>query len=58
MGYDAIDVPAATAQGIVIAYTPGLTDEAVADYTFALLLALEGWPLVRSARMKVHGCSL
>jgi phosphoglycerate dehydrogenase-like enzyme len=40
VGYDSIDVPAATARGIVIAYTPGLTDDAVADYTFALLLAL------------------
>jgi phosphoglycerate dehydrogenase-like enzyme len=40
VGYDAIDVAAATAQGIVIAYTPGLTDAAVADYTFALLLGL------------------
>lgn len=40
VGCDAIDVLAATEQGIVIANTPGLLDEAVADYTFALLLAL------------------
>ena len=40
VGYDAIDVPAASENGIVIAYTPGMTDEAVADYAFALLLAL------------------
>lgn len=40
VGYDSIDVAAATATGIVIAYTPGLLDESVADYTFALLLAL------------------
>ena len=40
VGYDAVDVPAATQLGIVITYTPGLMDEAVADYTFALLLAL------------------
>lgn len=40
VGYDAIDVAAATERGIVIAYTPGLTDDAVADYAFALLLAL------------------
>ncbi|MDB6020051.1 MAG: D-isomer specific 2-hydroxyacid dehydrogenase NAD-binding [Pedosphaera sp.] len=40
VGYDAIDIPAATAHGIVVAYTPGLTDSAVADFTFALLLAL------------------
>ena len=40
VGYDAIDVPAATRAGIVLAYTPGLLDEAVADFAFALLLAL------------------
>ena len=40
VGYDAIDVPAATQAGIVVAYTPGLLDETVADFAFALLLAL------------------
>src|SRR5262249_26794286 len=37
VGYDAIDVPAATRQGIVVAYTPGLLNDAVADYAMALL---------------------
>jgi phosphoglycerate dehydrogenase-like enzyme len=40
IGYDSIDVPAATRNGIVVTYTPGVLDEAVADYTFALLLSL------------------
>ena len=40
VGYDAIDVPTATRRGIVVAYVPGLLDEAVADFAFALLLAL------------------
>ena len=40
VGYDSVDVPAATQNGIVVTYTPGLLDDAVADYTFALLLAL------------------
>jgi phosphoglycerate dehydrogenase-like enzyme len=40
VGYDGVDVSAATQLGIVIAYTPGLSDESVADYAFALLLAL------------------
>jgi len=40
VGYDAIDVPAATQAGIVVAYAPGLLDEAVADFAFALLLSL------------------
>ena len=40
VGYDSIDVAAATELGIVITYTPGLLDDAVADYTFALLLGV------------------
>ncbi|MFM1768735.1 MAG: hypothetical protein RJA22_1264 [Verrucomicrobiota bacterium] len=40
VGYDAIDVPAATGQGIVVAFTPGLLNDAVADYAMALLFAL------------------
>ena len=39
VGYDAVDVAAATAQGIVVAYTPGLLNETVADFAFALLLS-------------------
>ncbi len=40
VGYDSIDLEAATRAGIVVAYTPGLLDEAVADYAMALLLSL------------------
>jgi phosphoglycerate dehydrogenase-like enzyme len=40
VGYDAIDVPTATAQGVVIGYTPGLLNETVADFAFALLLSV------------------
>jgi phosphoglycerate dehydrogenase-like enzyme len=40
VGYDAVDIPAATSRGIVVAYTPGLLSETVADLTFALLLSL------------------
>ena len=40
VGYDAIDVPAATRNGIVVAYTPGLLNDAVADYAMALLFAV------------------
>jgi phosphoglycerate dehydrogenase-like enzyme len=39
VGYDSIDLAAATRHGIVVTYTPGILDDAVADYTFALLLA-------------------
>ena len=40
VGFDAVDIPAASHHGIVVTNTPGMLDEAVADYTFALLLAL------------------
>ena len=40
VGYDSVDVPAATDHGLVVAYTPGLLDETVADLTFALILGI------------------
>lgn len=40
VGYDSIDVPEATRQGIVVAYTPSMLNETVADWTWALLLGI------------------
>ena len=40
VGYDAIDVPAATRAGIVVGFLPGFLDDVVADYTWALLLGM------------------
>jgi D-3-phosphoglycerate dehydrogenase / 2-oxoglutarate reductase len=40
VGYDSIDVNAATRRGIVVACTPGVNHEAVAEHAFALLLAV------------------
>ena len=40
VGYDSVDVPAATEQGIVVAYVPGLLNNAVADYAFSLMCAV------------------
>ena len=40
VGVDNIDIPAATARGIVVATAPGANDQAVADLTMALLLSL------------------
>jgi len=59
VGYDAIDVPAATRQGIVVTYTPTMLDDSVADYTFALLLCLarrvhEGHGAMREGGWKIE----
>ena len=40
VGVDNIDIPAATERGVVVAIAPGANDQAVADLTLALLLAL------------------
>jgi glyoxylate reductase len=53
MGYDNIDVAAATAHGVLVANTPGVLTETTADFAFALLLAaarrvVEGDRLARS----------
>jgi glyoxylate reductase len=55
VGYDNVDVAAATERGIVVTNTPGVLDDATADLTLALLLAtarrlVEGDRLVRSGR--------
>ena len=58
VGYDSVDLAAATRRRIAVTYTPGLLDEAVADYTFALLLSLvrrvpEGNVAMRAREWKV-----
>jgi D-3-phosphoglycerate dehydrogenase len=40
VGYDAVDVPAATERGVVVTIAPNTNQEAVAEHTFALILAL------------------
>jgi phosphoglycerate dehydrogenase-like enzyme len=40
VGYDAIDVEAATSAGIVVGYLPGFLDDVVADYHWALMLGM------------------
>lgn len=40
-GYDTIDVPAASARGIYVSNCPGKNSVAVAELTFALMLALD-----------------
>jgi lactate dehydrogenase-like 2-hydroxyacid dehydrogenase len=40
VGYDNIDVAEAARRGVVITNTPGVLDDATADHTFAMLLAI------------------
>lgn len=60
VGYDNIDVPAATAAGVTVTNTPGVLDRATADHTFALILAatrrvVDGDRFLRSRREWVWG---
>lgn len=55
VGYDNIDVGAATARGIVVTNTPGAVTEATADFTWGLLLSIarripEGDRYIRAGR--------
>jgi glyoxylate reductase len=55
VGYDQVEVAACAARGVVVTNTPGVLDDATADLTFALILAVrrqvvEGDLLVRSGR--------
>src|SRR5947209_2441521 len=40
VGYDAVDLRAATDHGIAVCITPGTNQDSVAEHTFALILAL------------------
>jgi len=55
VGYDHIDVEAATGRGVAVCHTPGVLTETTADFAFALLLAAarrvpEGERTVREGR--------
>ncbi|MEX0785101.1 MAG: D-glycerate dehydrogenase [Dehalococcoidia bacterium] len=74
VGYDHIDVEAATARGVLVTHTPGVLTETTADFAFALMLATarrlsEGERAVREGRwttwspsfllgQDVHGATL
>jgi phosphoglycerate dehydrogenase-like enzyme len=40
VGYDAVDLQAATDHGVAVAFAPGTNQDAVAEHTFTLILAL------------------
>jgi len=57
VGYDNIDVAAATKHGVMVTNTPGILDETTADFAFALLMAagrrvVQGDNLVRGGHFK------
>lgn len=57
VGYDNIDVPAATRKGILVTNTPGVLTDTTADFAFALLMAVarrvvEGHQFVHSGQWK------
>ena len=58
VGYDNIDVKVATAKGIAVCNTPGVLEDAVAEHTFALMMALakrvvEADQFLRSGKYKL-----
>lgn len=63
VGYDNIDVSAATRRGIRVGNTPGVLTDATADFAFTLLLAAarrvsEGVDYVRSGKWQTWGLTL
>lgn len=63
VGYDNIDVQAATKRGIIVGNTPGVLTETTADLTFALLMATarripEATRFVRAGKWKTWGLTL
>ncbi len=69
VGYDAVDVPAATARGIAVTIAPNTNQDAVAEHAFCLMLALVkrlvsqhqgvkagGWP--RGTNLPLRGQTL
>ncbi|MFL6647827.1 MAG: 2-hydroxyacid dehydrogenase, partial [Sulfurifustaceae bacterium] len=74
VGYNNIDVAACSARGVLVTNTPGVLDDATADFTWALILATarrlteaerwlragewKGWKLKQFLGADVHGATL
>lgn len=63
VGFDNIDVAAATAHGVMVTNTPGILDETTADFAFALLMAtarrmVEADSIVRSGQFRGWGIDM
>lgn len=52
VGYDSIDIPAATDLGIAVTITPGTLEESVAEHTVALLLGVSRGLLQRDREVR------
>ncbi len=55
VGYDSIDIPAATQRGIAVTITPGTLEESVAEHTVALLLGVSRGLVQRDKEVR-RGC--
>ncbi|HEX6121881.1 MAG TPA: D-glycerate dehydrogenase [Ktedonobacterales bacterium] len=60
VGFDNLNVPEATARGVVVGNTPGVLTETTADFAFALLMAAarripEGVDYVRAGKWRTWG---
>ncbi len=60
VGFDNVDVDAATARGVMVCNTPGVLTETTADFTWALLMAsarrvVEGADYVRAGKWQTWG---
>lgn len=55
IGSDSVDIPAATKKGIAVTVTPGAGAEAVAEHTFAMMLALSR-RIVEQNNLVKKGC--
>jgi len=63
VGFDNIDIPAATARGLPVGNTPGVLTDTTADFAFTLMVAaarrvVEGADYVRAGRWKTWGPKL
>lgn len=63
VGFDNIDIPAATARGLPVGNTPGVLTDTTADFAFTLLMSaarrvVEGADYVRAGKWKTWGPKL
>jgi phosphoglycerate dehydrogenase-like enzyme len=52
VGYDSIDIPAATKHNIAVTITPGVLEDSVAEHTMALMLAVSRGIVVRDREVR------